>query len=126
MKQISIYISTGFQLKDLLKRSKISELIHWDQIEKITGGIANIMESQRSRIYIRKPFHILTEEYISIIISRQFNYMYKSAKEEREDKENKIKATALTYPQNAKIIQKEIEDALKDIKKENIFITYKY
>ena len=126
MKQISIYISTGFQLQDLLKKSKISELIHWDQIEKITGSLANVMESQRSRIYIRKPFHILAGECISIIISRQFNYMYKNAKEEREDKENQVKATALTYPQNAKIIQKEIEDALKYIKKENIFITYKY
>lgn len=113
---VVIYPGTGVQLKDMLKKSKISNLINERDIEKVAIGPSN-----------KKVVIIKSEGIVRIAISTpHYAYTTKEGRDEMRKLALNKPIEILTYPQNNKRIQELLQEIaeIKDIK--NLFITYFY
>ena len=113
MKQaVVIYAGTGVQLKDLIKKSKIANLVSEKELERVVAGSSN------KRITILNLGHS-TKLTISVPHWRM------TTKEHRDSMRNLNSVDVLVYPQNNKKIQEALRTST-EAKDKSLFITYFY
>jgi hypothetical protein len=114
MKHVTvIYAGTGIELKNMIKKSKIANIVNTIELEKITRSASQTRVSIYElgsiiRVCIAVPHRTLMNKERKAILKKQENI------------------EVLTYPQNNKKIQAILAETTEIKDPKNLFITYFY